>query len=609
MKSVFNKFKGSIARIVLMYFIAAVMILGFTIKESNSVYNKKMAQGESVVRETQDIIIEQMDTINELYSKLVKSSMNVLIRTGLSIGTPNIREEISFSGKTVPQLFLGEEPVIGNYELVDKIAGETGGTATIFAKAKSGEFVRISTNVKQEDGSRAIGTVLDQNGQAFENIVNRKPFYGMVDILGKQYFTGYEPMYDSNSEIIGIWYVGFPADQMQVLSKIIQGKKQFENDCYIIMDMNETVVAKSGDMKDEEIFSVLKGDKNTKEWSIIEKEYEPWGYKVISLIKKSDVDGVARKEQMQIVINIALVFLIFSFFMLFFLASTRKLNKKILALAQNLYESSRLILSTSSQLAMTSQQLAEGSAEQAAAIEQTSATMQENSTMIKQNAENTKTASALSEKTARASDEGYKHMIDMNNSMNEIKKSSDEMAKIIRVIDDIAFQTNILALNAAVEAARAGSAGAGFAVVAEEVRNLAQRSAKAAKDTAEIIEKNISLSAKGVEISALVGNSFKEINENAEKVSNLVAEISVASDEQANGAEQFAQSIIQMEQVVQQNAAAAQENSASAQELEAQAEKILRMVSELNILVKGKDNGMGNKTNNVKADIDFERLV
>ncbi|WP_439644318.1 methyl-accepting chemotaxis protein [Acetivibrio straminisolvens] len=232
--------------------------------------------------------------------------------------------------------------------------------------------------------------------------------------------------------------------------------------------------------------------------------------------------------------------------------------------------------------------------------------MQETSVTIKQNAENTKNASALSDKTARASDEGYKHMIDMNKSMNEIKKSSDEMAKIIKVIDDIAFQTNILALNAAVEAARAGSAGAGFAVVAEEVRNLAQRSAKAAKDTAEIIEKNIALSTNGVEISNLVSNSLKEINENAEKVSNLVAEISVASEQQANGSEQFAQSIIQMEQVIQQNAAAAQENSASAQELETQAEKILNMVSELNILVKGKDSGMENRKNNVRIDIGAE---
>ncbi|ODM25693.1 hypothetical protein A7W90_05345 [Clostridium sp. Bc-iso-3] len=586
-----------------MYFIAVVIIFGLSLKQGNSIYNENKMKGERVVQETQEAIIDQMDIINELYSRQVKSSMNVLIRTGLSIGVPNTRDEISFSGKTVPQLFLGEHSIVGNYELVDKIAGETGATATVFVKSRSGEFVRVSTNVKQDGDSRAIGTVLDPNGQAFEYIVNRKPFYGMVDILGKPYFTGYEPMYNANNEIIGIWYVGFPTEQIRVLAKTIEGKKQFENDCYVIMDMNERIVAKSNDMKDEDILSLLKGGKDAKEWDITVKDYEPWGYKIISLIKTSDIDNIATREKLEVIVNIGIIFLIFSLFIFFFLFTTKKMNKKILTLANNLYESSCLILSTSSQLAMTSQQLAEGSAEQAAAIEQTSATMQETSTMIKQNAENTKKASALSDKTARSSDEGYQHMLDMNNSMNEIKKSSDEMAKIIKVIDDIAFQTNILALNAAVEAARAGSAGAGFAVVAEEVRNLAQRSAKAAKDTAEIIERNITLSTKGVEISTLVSNSFKEINENADKVSGLVAEISVASEEQANGSEQFAQSIIQMEQVIQQNAAAAQENSASAHELETQSEKILHMVSELNILVKGKRSNIEGKNKNIKIDM------
>ncbi|GAE90622.1 Cache 3/Cache 2 fusion domain-containing protein [Acetivibrio straminisolvens] len=275
MKNILDKLKGSIAKIIVMYLIAAVAILALTLNQSNRAYREKTAQAEKVVQETQDMIIDQMDTINELYSQLVKSSMNVLIRTGLSIGTPNVKDEISFSGKTVPQLFLGDQLVIGNYELVDKIANETGATATVFVKAKSGEFVRISTNVKQEDGSRAIGTVLDPNGQAFEHIVNRKPYYGAVDILGKQYFTGYEPIYDSHNEVIGVWYVGFAAEQMHVLSKAIEGKKQFENDCYAIIDMNERIVVKSGDMKDEEILSLLKGEKNEKEWDIIVRNYEP----------------------------------------------------------------------------------------------------------------------------------------------------------------------------------------------------------------------------------------------------------------------------------------------------------------------------------------------
>jgi methyl-accepting chemotaxis protein len=201
---------------------------------------------------------------------------------------------------------------------------------------------------------------------------------------------------------------------------------------------------------------------------------------------------------------------------------------------------------------------------------------------VRLNTENTRQASILSEKTNQSAKDGFSKMKDMNESMQEIKKSSDDIAKIIKVIDEIAFQTNILALNAAVEAARAGEAGAGFAVVAEEVRNLAQRSANAAKDTAMIIDKNIELSRKGVDISLLVSQSLEEIKHNAEKVSNLVSEITASSEEQAKGTDQISRAISQMEQVTQQNAAVAEESSASAQELLTQSEALDGVVQDLN---------------------------
>ncbi len=269
---------------------------------------------------------------------------------------------------------------------------------------------------------------------------------------------------------------------------------------------------------------------------------------------------------------------------------TRSITKPINQVAQNLSEGSDQVASASEQLSSTSQQLAEGSSEQAASIEETSSTLEEASSMIKQNSENTKQAAVLAGQAKAAADKGNKEMQDMMESMAEIKKSSDQIAKIIKVIDDIAFQTNILALNAAVEAARAGDAGMGFAVVAEEVRNLAQRSAQAAKDTAAIIESNIEMSEKGVSISKMVAESLAEITLQSKKVNELMEEIAAASQEQTQGIMQINKAIVQMEQVTQQNAANAEESASASEELSAQAVSMKDVVGQLVKLVKGNTN-------------------
>jgi methyl-accepting chemotaxis protein len=194
----------------------------------------------------------------------------------------------------------------------------------------------------------------------------------------------------------------------------------------------------------------------------------------------------------------------------------------------------------------------------------------------------------LSDQAKEAVDKGNREMREMAESMNEIKKSSDQISKVIKVIDDIAFQTNILALNAAVEAARAGEAGMGFAVVAEEVRNLAQRSAQAAKDTAAMIENNIELSDRGVNVTQRVQEALNEVTAQAKKISELMAEIAASSQEQSQGISQINSAIAQMETVVQQNAANAEESASASEELSAQAQNLKEMVRQLVILVYGK---------------------
>jgi methyl-accepting chemotaxis protein len=264
---------------------------------------------------------------------------------------------------------------------------------------------------------------------------------------------------------------------------------------------------------------------------------------------------------------------------------TRSISFPIKAVATTLTAGAEQTAAAARQVSSSSQSLAEGSSEQAASLEETSASLEEISGMTKRNAESATQAKDLAGQTRTAADTGAADMEEMKRAMDAIKGSSDDISKIIKTIDEIAFQTNILALNAAVEAARAGEAGMGFAVVAEEVRNLAQRSAQSAKETAGKIEDSVKRSEHGGVICGKVAQSLGEIVAKARQVDTLVAEIAQASAEQTQGIEQVNTAVSQLDKVTQSNAASAEESAAAAEELNGQARTQKDSVAELLALV------------------------
>jgi methyl-accepting chemotaxis protein len=241
--------------------------------------------------------------------------------------------------------------------------------------------------------------------------------------------------------------------------------------------------------------------------------------------------------------------------------------------------STHQLTSASSQIAKGSQLLAQGAGEQAASLEEISASLEESAAAGDENAQNAQQARELSNQAQTTAEKGVDSMRQLSDAINRIKASADDTAKIVKTIDEIAFQTNLLALNAAVEAARAGDAGKGFAVVAEEVRNLAMRSAEAAKNTANLIEGSVKNAEAGVSINQEVLTNLEEIHLQTNKVTEVMSDISVSSEQQREAITQISRAVEQVNQVTTQTASQSQESAAAAQELSAQSEEMQTMVA------------------------------
>ena len=404
------------------------------------------------------------------------------------------------------KLFKGQTQMNDNFSIVDNIGSLTSDTVTIF----QGD-TRVTTNVKNAQGNRAIGT------KAAENVIDAtlkqgKIYIGKANVVGTWNQTAYEPIKDEQGQTIGMFYVGVPNTHYDE----------------VVKDISTKVAASSG-----------------------------IGLIIVFILGIFTVNSIVKP-----------------------------INRVILGIS----DGAEQVTAASSQVFSASRQLAEGSSEQASSLEETSASMEQLASMTKQNADHAQQAKAMMGEVQRIVDNVNVNMNNMAEAIANVTESSEETGKIIKTIDEIAFQTNLLALNAAVEAARAGEAGAGFAVVANEVRNLAMRAAEAAKTTNDLIENTIKGVVHGNELTRLTQAAFKENIDISAKIGSIIDEIAAASQEQSHGIVQINRAVVEMDKVTQQTAAHAEESTNSSEEMNVQAEKLKHFVNDLSALVNGRGN-------------------
>jgi methyl-accepting chemotaxis protein len=544
----------------------------------------------------------------------------------------------------LPKMLLGEAWLGQNYQtnqpspVVDEVRHLTRDHCTVFQRMnEAGDMIRVDTSVVNTNGTRAVGTFIPhQNADGTPNpvvatVLQGDTFRGRAFVVNEYHAAAYEPVWDaSRTRVIGMLYVGvgMTAINQEFHDSIVKmtvgksgyvyvlGGKGDMQGRYIVSQRGvrdgesvweakdaagrmvvQSIIAKAlatsnGSVTNELYSWKNAGDARERRKIAAFTYYAPWNWVIAAGAYQEDYESTlnqVRQALVQLVRWVAIATVLVGVLCLVFsLFVSSSITRPVMKVIEHIKTCSDQTSAAAYEVSTSSQSLAQGASEQAASLEETSASLEELSGMTRQNAEGVRKANDLARQARQAADRGTADMQAMNTAMHAIKDSSDDIAKIVKTIDEIAFQTNILALNAAVEAARAGEAGLGFAVVADEVRNLAQRSAQAAKETAARIEAAISKTGQGVQISEKVARALTEIAAKTREVDEIAAQVAGAAGEQTQGITQINTTVSQMDKVVQGNAASAEESAAAAEELNAQAFSMNDSVRELLQVVSGR---------------------
>ena len=542
---------------------------------------------------------------------------------------------------SLPMLRLGGTGIGQNREpgqpspSVDDIRAAGGVSTTLFQRMNdAGDMLRVATTVIGNDGKRGIGTfIAATSADGARNPVvaaalRGERFIGRAFVVNDWYLAAYEPIRQGD-RTIGMLFVGVPEKDtvnqlLERLEKVRIGatghvfvlhgsgaargtyllsrdRKEDGRNVWSARDADgqpfiEALVTKAvalgrGNSGDARVTLQEAGETAPAVHVMRFKYFAPWDWVIAatvpeheSLAAANEVGRINSRSSLQLVgVVFAALFVTIAVWRMV----SGRMAADVRAIVTDLANGSTQVVAAAGQLATASQSLSQGASEQAAALEETSASIEEMASMTRTNATHSRQAAGLMQDVDGRVQSSTEALRTMETSMAEIQNASQQVGRIIKTIDQIAFQTNILALNAAVEAARAGDAGMGFAVVADEVRALAQRSAQAAKDTASLIQGSIEKAQAGSDQVAKVAEAIGGIAESVAGVKDLVDQISVAGQQQAQGSDQVAKAIVHIEQVTQSTAATAEESAAASEELNAQAETSMAVVRRLEAFVGG----------------------